>query len=340
MFVLEPHDTAWDESAAHCQVITSATHRGQKWSVGVESPEEAGGRFLFRREGEWPLLVAIHKTSALSGPTELSLHRARDPFPLRMAFADCWNNHKWGRTLFLNENAQLRKESEAARFQVILSPDGCASWRVLRKTEFPVVEIENIHSHAEFFWSNRNSKEILLGDASIIGAILKMQWDDPNSDLSFGRRFVFMSEKQCRDEIWLWRRGDFDEMTRVLRWAFLSQHGLCDTLDEASWTINLWYQTQHKNVGGVVYRPTTTIISHTPPQLMEALHLALEWFAPTPQVELIERHLCLKHYSSRGWRYIEIQACQPTAHERLEAALAWRNWLETTRADEGAPEAD
>jgi len=330
MFDLEPHDIAWDENAAHCQVITPAIHRGQNWRVGVESEYEKGARFLFQREGG-PLLTGIHREDQFR-PTGLSFSKARDPSSLRMAFADCWNNNKWGRTLFLNENVELRKSGERARFQVVLSSSGFGSWRVLRSTEPPIVEIDPSHRYGEFFWSRQSEPNFLLSDASTIGALLKVQWNNPDSDLSFARRFVQMSAKEQHEQVWSWKHGDLIEMIRVMRWAFLAQEEVWSTPDELQWIVALSRRPNPGFNGEVFFSPKLLKDFPSPEPLKEALRLAFEWFSPTPRTEIIERHLSLKRYFLMGYHQIEIEACQPSAHERLEAALQWRDWLESTRA--------
>jgi len=339
MFVLEPHDTAWDESAAHCQVITSATHRGQKWSVGVESAEEAGGRLVFQREGG-PLLVAINDQLSVYGAREFGLGLYREPYGFRTSFADCWNNQKWGRTLFLNEQVRLRARGERAHFQVVLSPLGSASWRVWKKTEPSAYGMEDVENYAGFYWSPQDARELLLGDASTIQGLLKAQWDDPNSDLSFARRFVLMNKEELHAQIWSWKRGNRMELTRVLRWAFLAQVELWPAPDELQWTVSWQPSAPPHFLGDTFHSPDLLQRFPTPEPLKESLRLALEWFVPTPRYERIALHFSLERSFNRYHSaFVRLAEHPPTAHERLEAALAWRDWLETTRADEGTLEA-
>lgn len=339
MFVLEPHDTAWDESAAHCQIITSATHRGQKWSVGFRSATGKGGFLIFQRGGG-PLLVAICNPVGVSGPRLLSLRDNSEPFSFRTSFADCWNNDKWGRSLFLNKDAQLRVRGERAHFQVILSPLGCGSWRSWKRTDPPTHKIEDTSNPAGFYWCRQDARELLMGDASIIHALLESQWDDPNSDFSFARSFFQMKETERHTNLWLWKRSDLSEMTRVLRWAFLSQVEFWSTHDEITLTISLSRKVTSTSLDNILFSSELGRPFTPPEPLKESLRFALEWFAPTPRYEHIAQHFSLEqvftHYYSRT---IYLKEYPPTAHERLEAALAWRDWLKTTRTGERAAEA-
>ncbi len=320
MLDLQAHDfpSDGDELAAH--TVTQAKWKKEVWDIGVGgSVYGVDGRTLICQKSGSPLLCLTNASRLASAyntlsPTYGSI--AGDPFGVRMNFAHALGQEKWGRSFFLNERFQLRQPGEVAHHFLLLSPHGWGAWWDIVVSPTQGTSSER---RAEFLWSLKDEL-VWLYDATpsqIMGHIVN-QLNDAESDINFSRRWLTLSSDERRDLVWCCQRGKTAELERVAKMALLAQEELWRRETELAWLILL---DQNAHIQSKLYAEG----DRTSPSALEgALEQIIGFFNPQPDANKIQRHLYLRLSYSHN---ISVEAENPSAHERLEAILGWRDWL-------------
>lgn len=328
MFSLEAHETARDSDASWFRAGSEAPNRGELWRVAIENHGQSKvGRVLFKRENQ-PLLVAAvaEKTPFRSYALgEKFLDFSTEPRGLRMTLADCLSNQKWARSLFLSERFEPRQSGELARFEVFLSPHGWGLWRQLSWNESPLS-----YQQSEFAFPPVPAGELARVEAAKLLSRLFCQHEE-SADFRFAREFLTLSEEEQTAHLWSWKRGDLAQMQSVLRTALLAQDELWREPRALTWRIDLWRQEPFAQL--VCEQARTNVPIRMPALLEKAFQRALACFGPQIQHEEHARHLSLTHLFNTQHQKLRvlIEVREPSAHERLEAMLEWREWLEETQ---------
>ncbi len=335
MFDLQAHETANDTDANWFASGSEALNHGELWRVAVEDRGRAGrGRVLMKRQG-LPALVAAYPDKNPFGAFTLgekSLGRTTDARGLRMVLADCLANQKWLRSLFLNTELQPRKPGEGAAFQICLSPHGWGLWRALEWPSEP--PYGNWYESAWVFPTVPANELARIGAEEILSRIFSIS--DETADFRFAREFLKLSPAEQEAHIWKWKRGDLAQLQSVLHLALLAQEELWREPRTIRWEVDLAQSEDDGLKRGLVKEKGAT--SQAPICLEESFQRVLDWFGFEILHEAHKRHLCLtqlyKDKCYRGELTVEVEADNPTAHERIEAMMELRAWLEETRVAE------
>ena len=336
MFDLEAHDVAFDGDESGAQSLTQAKWHGTTWNIGMggHARGKQKQRALVRQIEGRPILYGCsttRTTTSYDELNELSVEANDDMFGLRMIFADTMAKSKWARGLFLNDNLKLRSRGEEARWFLLLSPFGWGVWRDLQVANASSSPQDRKAGEGEFLWADEEQEWLKSASASHIMARFESLCEMPEADVHFARTFASQTTSQRHNHLWNWKRGNADELARVLRLAFLSQEELWRHVSGASWEVDPGRDINRQWRGGRLHSVVGGSAPDTLPGLKSALLHVLEWFGPQRNTDLEHKHLSLKRLAAatRQW-HINIEAREPSAHERLEAMLEWRAWLEET----------
>ncbi|RYX86678.1 hypothetical protein EON83_00420 [bacterium] len=327
MLTLEAHDLAHDGDRPPPNSATEANWQGERWQIGLGGTTrltERAPRIVVCQKQGCALLCLTH-ISQLDPDHHNKLRELDDsyhpsPFELRMSFAHSIEVQKWGRAFFLNERLQRRQPGEEARFFLLLSPHGWGFWRDLLNKPSP-----HAHSTGEwgFVWSQTDERNWLFSTtaAEVLRRITD-QFDAPDCDSTFALRFASLSFAERRKLVWPCKRGDTEQMERVLLNALLSQEEFWEWESRASWDLNLkgWSHKDRYNYAHISHMNGRWI-----DELDEAFHRVFDFFEPRLDDELIGRHLCAKDDS---FEHMCIEVESPSIHERLEGTIEWRDWQE------------
>ncbi|BCM89143.1 hypothetical protein IAD21_00987 [Abditibacteriota bacterium] len=326
MLTLQCHDFPSDGDELADRLLTQANWQGEMWHIGVGGTTRIDSlRAVCCQKPDSPLLYLTHSAEfdhSLGNMAELIRNAAVDSFGLRMSFADGIKKEKWGRAFFLNEDLKLRQKGERARYFLLLSPHGWGLWRdVLAQNNRSYYYWND--GQAVFLWSRADERTWLYeASASEILARVHIQLAESKSDVGFARIVSSSSFAQRRQLVWHCKRGNTTEMERVLRWAFLAEDELWNSATNLSWRVELEENAREESYIDVDDR------EFLPSSLQEALAQVFAFFAPERDNEAIQQHLCLQ-VAVWSSSHLQIEADQPSTHERLEAFIEWRDWLAT-----------
>jgi len=159
-----------------------------------------------------------------------------------------------------------------------------------------------------------------IKDGAHFAARLKREWKNPASDVSAARQYLSANDEERRLFGVQWKRGSWDEVRTVARWALQIEH----PGDELPF---IWTQAVHDPF---LEHYEDTRLSHLWGRLsmrnVWVLNLARSpgYFAPRP-FSFRQGSPCFPHF------HIEVEA--PSEHERLEARLELRAWLRQNAPD-------
>ncbi len=238
---------------------------------------------------------------------------------MRRTFIECQNKGRSERDLFLDGAFSLRGEGEKAAHRIILHPEG----------EGYLLTLDDRRSYPGIFkWEPPTGAWLTEATANEVMSSL-----EENADFQYARRFLSMSYKERWREVWTWKRGNQRELKQVLTWALLAQEDLWQQETNIRLDVDLFHLD--RNSGVMLYSDQFAVQSAENPRplptaLAQGINKALEWFGPTMNTPHIEAHLSLGQLLDEGPWVLFMEPKDPTAHERLEAALSWREWLAQT----------
>ncbi len=243
------------------------------------------------------------------------LTESSDISSVRMVCADALNNAKIARLFFLGASGQLRERDEITHQIVIVRADGSGLWNT-----WP----ESRHKRSSFrLFDDAGLAAFIRRPAMQIWDTLKAALKDPQSDASFSRDWLGKTDEQRTATIWNWspdtRQNLRVELEEMLHCALLCNDFLWQKDD--SWTLsvpdpaNIWLYPAEEEWDEYP----------VPDQLKRAIEQLWHHYAPFNSE-------VLKHECAYAWKQNTItaffdEAREPTAHERLEAMLRWRDWL-------------
>ena len=301
MFSVEPWEVESDEVDFLSPQI--AEWQNEAWEL-VLARDHQKKVLCFRREGG-PLLRDMRRFKK----------RGEMPATQRMKprFIECMETNSWKRELFLNRAFTLRQSHEETSCSIALASDGngCIHHGTLRDVPFKCQAQDYSR----------------LG----VGELLSLLEDE--EDFRYARRFKSLSRRKVWDEMWLWKRGDDEELRQILTLALMAQGETdkvilrLDLLDDSQEERYLYVAIEGFVLCGEAERRDLT------PALEEAVETVLAWFGPHINTANVEAHPCLIQLVMPGTWTIETQPNppNPTAHERVEAAVKWREWLASTQ---------
>jgi len=313
MFEVSPWEVETDDY--EFERVKTVEWRGKKWELALRRRPASDAHLAFRQLNG-PLLFGYH-----------TFHK-NEPQPTQdevfQIFIRLHKEEQWSRILYLNERFLPRRQGEECSFEAGLQLKGDGYFQ-RKKHPF-------LNPLARFHWDMNASKFLV---SSSLDELMKRL--EQEADSAFARRFLFMSEDERWGEVWNWKHGNHHEFKRVLELALLAQEELWQTETGLHLTLDVFRIGDDNNLGTMLYSDQYAIQDVNNPRplplaLREGLETALAHFAPTLNIKHAERHLCLKKLLRPLSWTIQIKPRNPTAHERIEAALAWREWLAQTQS--------
>lgn len=173
-------------------------------------------------------------------------------------------------------------------------------------------------------------------DVGQTSRVLAEALNDRNSDAHFALHFAAKSDFERRECALTFKNGSLAELERMLSlvlqlatwgdeiagmWAL---SGYVDEEVDAPWGDHLARELDAE-----------TVASGRMPPFHRAWRRALgDYFSPSPNEKLKQRHLCLEDYFYRLGCFAYGRAERPNSHQRLEAALELRDWARGKVPDE------
>ncbi len=255
-----------------------------------------------------------------TSPIYTRYDHAIDPIALIEEFAQAWGNDKIARLFWLSERGELRQAGEVACESLLVTTCGIAVWRNYVRPG----------GSSAFSWASpsRSGEFARIPSLDLWGHIQQLL-EEPRSEADFARRFNHLDFDTKRAMIFNWSRGDSDEFNAVLRDILLSH----DIWDEVTQSDELKLTVRTVEDVDITFEDLYAVWGvDTPPSLLQAVEHLCEWFGPF-NTEIVSRR-CVRDWIPSLGMGLDVTAQRPTAHERLEAHIRWRDWLVKTQEAE------
>ncbi|RYX86854.1 hypothetical protein EON83_01335 [bacterium] len=255
---------------------------------------------------------------------------AVEGWQLRTMGIDALNRAKIGRLYFLDQEGQLRRYGEVARAAIVIRADGRGIWK--RWIDDEDVDWTQVKAPFRLF-DETSLKEFTSHSALYIWWLLEEALGDPNSDASFARDWVSKSDDEREDLLWNWSRAERERLRAQFQ-ALL----LCALLsDDTIWEEEGSWQCSVSSASEILLSPEPEAeLRDVPDWLSKAIELL--WNGMAPFNEDVLRHECVRQWKqgksewasgySPTWDTFFVETREPTAHERMEAMMRWRDWVE------------
>jgi len=232
---------------------------------------------------------------------------------IRKAFGDELTRERWTRKLYFQSENELREGGNSTRFTVTLFPDGKGQ-RAKRHAS----------DHGSFFWTGPSD---FLLNASAEEVLSLLNNESNQARFTYARAFLDFDDSKRFAEVWHWQNDEREQFQRLLIGALLAQDELWRDSNSVFLSVDFTQDTGNER---------TTIFSNgafisVSPALREVVQVVTERFGPHIHAQQVEEHLCLHQLLQRNPYHLQLQPQLLTYHERIEAALAWREWLAKTQ---------
>ena len=239
-------------------------------------------------------------------------------YALRASLSTVWKDNRLARQFFLNENGELRIDGQEAHEAVLVPADGLAAWGL------GPIDPEKYQTF-EFRWSKPLANtEFLRLSACEVWKQVENLLVLPESEASFARRFVTMSEKERRSTIFNQLRGTDEEVEKLVR-ARVHMEGQTPHSTELLLSSSMSLQ------GHMSWECRSVNSQVASAEAIADIRQLIRWFRP------INLNCLNSHCVSKWLRlntHFSISVAAPTAHEQLEAHLLWREWLAAIDSEE------
>ncbi len=151
-------------------------------------------------------------------------------------------------------------------------------------------------------------------------------------DFRFAQQFNSWNREQRAAVSVLWGQGDYIEAQQILEWAFLSQSELWNEHPHWGWKPDLYREFSRRVIPlepNTKNRSARQKQSRELPFLQDVVERVNAHFSPRLNEERIASSYCLQRAGVSSSLSFMVRFDSPTQHQRLEAALHWREWLET-----------
>jgi len=227
---------------------------------------------------------------------------------------DCLRRGDFARQFFFSDG-QLRQENMRATERLLVWNDGNAAWQWHEQVWWG--------SNTQFSWgAPMEAEEFLSLPMLDVWAQIENHLSDERGEAAFARKLARQSEKEREATVCSPRATSRLEMKEMLR-CLLVAHGVNEDNEEEPYFLrsdrNLWNSTRRKshalNLSGELQRHVERVWRHFEP------------FDPR-----IENFECVRNIINAHLLEEAIYFSPLTAHERMEAMLRWRDWLEENGA--------
>ncbi|RYG62905.1 hypothetical protein EON80_22235 [bacterium] len=248
---------------------------------------------------------------------ETTLTNVSDAFSVQVVYSKAFNNRNLARLFFLSDCGQLRERGEATDKIVVVSPNGTCQWSAWPDTR---------HNCASFrLFAGEGLSAFIHRPAIQIWQTLQDALKDPRSDATFACEWSAKTEEQRSDMVWNWpsdkRQGVRDEFQSWLQ-CFLWH-------EDSLWQEHKYWDLSVPNPNDIwLYSKEgyRHVISSELRQAIEQL-----WHRYEPFHNETLKYWCASDWKQNTIEAFHVEVSEPTAHERIEATLRWREWQEQTQ---------
>ncbi len=243
---------------------------------------------------------------------QTSLTNVSDAFSVQVVYSKALNNRNLARLFFLGDCGQLRERGEAADKIVVVCPNGNCQWDTWPDTG---------HNCARFrLFAGEGLSAFIHRPAMQIWQTLQDALKDPRSDATFAYEWSVKTDEQRADMVWNWPR---DERQR-LRDELQSWLQRLLWREDSLWQEHKYWDLSVPNPNDIWLYSEEGYRQAVPGELRQAIEQLWHRHAPFHNEPL-------EYWSASDWKQKTIEAFhvkvhEPTAHERLEAHLRWRDW--------------
>ena len=233
-------------------------------------------------------------------------------------FAEFLEKNLFARYFALNNQCQLRVESEAVHESVLLLPKGNATWFL--------GAVSQVKDEATpFKWNTPLPEfEFLRLSALEVWKQIQESLADSKSDAFFSRRFALLNDEDRHNLVF---NRDFSAGHEFCEWLFLRLK-MQDAWEEVPQGGQIHFSVERYNRGFDNYLRWKDGSSFTRLTISDSLNTDVEqlrkWFLPLN--ENVAVFSCVEKWLMKFYPSLLVKVSRPTAHEQLEAALRWREW--------------
>lgn len=278
---------------------------------GFQVETEQGFSIQFKlSEEEDAGFVATYKSG---NECRFAYNRSRDKWE-DWFVTDCLRRNDFARQFFFWDG-QLRQANEIATERLLVWNDGRATWQWHEQVWW--------RSNAYFSWgAPMDAEEFLFLPILDVWAQIENQLADERGEAAFARSFARQSEKEREATVCSLRAAARLEMKQMLR-CLLIAHGMNEDNEEEP-----YFLRSDRNLWGSTRRKTQALgISDELQRDIERVWRHFEPFDPR-----IENFECVRKVINARLLEEAIYFSPSTAHEKMEAMMRWRDWLEESGA--------
>ncbi len=335
------HLAPWELASAQDDVLAgeaSATHRlhleGETHPVIVRLAPDVRGQFLQflrrqddEREGNW----------VVKDNYRLEAKRFKESYSPQLSTVRRAISNGIGRVFhFENLDARFGNERFKGIWRVWLGMDGYGSWTNL-ELPAPTFEPSRWGGGQEFvFRVGQLPKDWQKQSASEWRNTLGEELQNSESGLRFALDFACASRAQQENARLRLERGTMQQLREVLTWLVQTHEPLWGNVEAWLWEVSSSGGGDFSYSGGGNGEDEIWEFVNRPPILKKWGLFVIEKMGVTMDEAKQERHPCLQekfcHFSDA---LFDLRIGAPTQHERMEAFLGLRDWVEEFAPDDG-----
>jgi len=227
---------------------------------------------------------------------------------------DCLRRREFARQFFFSDG-QLRREDTVATERLLVWSGGKAAWSWHEQPDS--------QTDARFSWDDpMSAEEFLFWPALDVWEQIESQLADEGGEAAFARSFARLSEAERDSTVLSWRRGTPAKMREVLE-CLLVAHGM----NQSNEIERLFLKNDRRLWGQF---GSFSFLRDVSDELQRDIERVWRHFEPmNPRVQDFE---CVREYVKANLIPEEILVPPSSAHERMEALLRWRAWVEESGA--------
>ena len=222
-----------------------------------------------------------------------------------------WETKYVIRTFYLNEEGKLRGKGEKQHEQIYIFLAGRAHWTIGKS-------IPNQFETVEFDWEKpASASEFQRLNALELWNQVECHLADSNSHVSVARWFAAMNERKRNALFFEQSHKSSKEMNVLLRALLINE----SIFEQVSQDGVLSFIVEHKEN---IYLSTGRQSLKIPKSLRVNLKQLMEWYQPV-NINYVD-HSFMELWMKLHFPKFSFYMNQPTAHEKLEASVRWREW--------------
>jgi hypothetical protein len=324
---------SWEHPWWRSGLLQHATAQSSLFLFQIVRHQKREGWLFFRgrtSDDEAAFVVTAPVASRfVDSPMELASFADPSVEQLRADVSNALSGGQFARLFFLDGNEELRRFDERASFLVVVSAAGWAQWHRVNVGKTLQADSMLIESSSAFCWTGEpDSARFLVTPALELWSQLQRQKEDSRSDCAFARRVLGLSSEEMGELLIRWNKGTKAELKQVLGAALLSQAQLWQQATGNDWIIDLdlLHTNWHRGRIAALHPGVRPFYSPAPGLLRGILRRVEAYFEPAYNEDLLAAHLEAALWRRNFQERLSIRIENPSAHERLEAALFWRDW--------------